>query len=219
MDPCLDKYRGKVIVLEGIIGAGKTELSRQLLKYLESKGLRVKLFTEYVNELLLRQYISNMTKYAYTFQLFMLNKRIETYNLAKAFVADNASCAILDRSLLGDATFARMQYNKGNFTAEEWECYRSIAKIEARLKITIVIYLDVVSTVAMERIKKRNRTSENEYTIEYLDSLSEEYERTMNEPDETLSEDILKLVRLDWNGDRDFSVDNAITPITNCIEN
>src|SRR4051812_7244364 len=96
-----------VFTIEGIIGVGKTTLGRSLEKMLNDNGIATKFFPEYVNKDLLGQYIGNMHRYAYSFQLIMLCKRIEIYREAERFAA-TGGVAIIDRSIVGDMTFALM---------------------------------------------------------------------------------------------------------------
>jgi deoxyadenosine/deoxycytidine kinase len=206
----VSKYRGKIIVIEGIIGAGKSELATAMYKYLKSHGIDCQKYPEYVNTKLLSQFINNQPKYAYTFQLFMLNKRIETYNLAKEFIK-TGGCAILDRSLLGDSTFAYMQHRAGNISDEEWAIYNDIADVEARLELPHIVYLNVGIPVALSRIAKRNRDAESSYDYKYLHNLMECYQHNIN----TMKYD--NIINIDWNADREVNED-AVTSVLTMIQ-
>ena len=73
--PLYDTYRpliGSSILLEGSIGVGKSTVGKSLEKFFKNIGLKARFYPEYVNEPLLNQYISDMNKYAYSFQLIML---------------------------------------------------------------------------------------------------------------------------------------------------
>lgn len=182
-------YASTILAIEGNIGAGKTHLAHKIVEYLVARGVEAKYFEEYVNDLLLGQFISNPAKYAYAFQLFMLNKRIETYNLAKAY-ADSGGCAILDRSLVGDKVFMYLHYHAGNIIKSEKEVYESIAQTEARLALTNIIYLDVSVETSLHRIMKRGRASESSYSPAYLEKIRQHYEESLKE---------VSYVRIDWN--------------------
>ena len=112
--------KGGVFTIEGVIGVGKTTVGRSLEKYLNDIGIRANFYPEYVNKELLAQYIGDMKRYAYAFQMIMLCKRIEIYRDAERY-ADTGGVALIDRSIIGDMTFAKMQYDNGNFTKDEWE--------------------------------------------------------------------------------------------------
>lgn len=122
------KYlKGGIYTIEGIIGVGKTTLGRSAERYLNNIGLKEKFYPEYVNKELLAQYIGNMKRYAYSFQMIMLCKRIEIYREAER-LAETGGVALIDRSIIGDMTFARMQKDNGNFTEDEWNIYLSLMK-------------------------------------------------------------------------------------------
>lgn len=168
--------KSSVFTIEGIIGVGKTSLGKSLEKYLNNINIKAKFYPEYVNKELLCQYINDMKKYAYSFQLVMLFKRIEIYREAERFAA-SGGVALIDRSIIGDMTFAHLQKNNGNFTDEEWETYLSVMKQEIQLTPTASIYLKCTLDIAMQRINKRGIEAEIKgYTIEYLEQLNDAYE-------------------------------------------
>src|SRR5665648_663656 len=105
--------RGSLLIIEGVIGAGKTTLGHSLAAYLNQIGIPTRFYPEYVNPELLAQYIADMPRYAYTFQLFMLRVRCDTYREAQLFTA-TGGIALIDRSLPGDLAFAPMQYDNDN---------------------------------------------------------------------------------------------------------
>jgi deoxyadenosine/deoxycytidine kinase len=71
----LRTLRGAVIVIEGIIGSGKTSLGRKLTQMIAGSNIPCKFFEEEVNDELLALFLKDMKKYAFTFQLFMLANR------------------------------------------------------------------------------------------------------------------------------------------------
>jgi deoxyadenosine/deoxycytidine kinase len=181
-----------VYVIEGIIGVGKTTLGKSITKHLNEAGLNARFFPEYVNHTLLKQYIGNMERYAYTFQLFMLSKRIEIYRDAERY-SRTGGIAIVDRSIAGDMTFARMQYENGHFTQSEWDTYMSILRQECQLEPSGTIYLNCSVDTAMDRIKIRGIESEVKgYTREYVSMLNDAYQKTFHSSD-------IKYLDLEWN--------------------
>lgn len=198
------KYRnllGSIIVIEGIIGVGKTTLGNSLAEYLNSLDIKAKFFPEYRNGQLLEQYITDMKKYAYAFQLFMLGKRIAAYKEVECFTKQGG-IAIVDRGIIGDMTFARMQYEKNNFTDEEWSVYQSIVKQEINNEPDTIIYLDCQPEVAINRIKKRGIQSESTgYEIEYIKALQSSYAKSFI--------DISHVIKMEYNEDI-FIDDNNI---------
>lgn len=182
--PSYNKFKslkGGIFTIEGIIGVGKTTLGRTLEKYLNEIGLPAKFFPEYVNKELLAQYIGNMKRYAYAFQMIMLCKRFEIYKEAERFAA-TGGIAIVDRSLIGDMTFARMQRDNGNFTEDEWSTYLAFAKQEMPLTPTASIYLRCTPDTSLDRVKHRGIEAEiNGYSHNYMQQLHDAYEVSINE--------------------------------------
>src|SRR5579862_286850 len=130
--PNYNRYRslrGGMFVIEGTVGAGKSSLGKSLTKYLNDIGIETRFFTEFVNEDLLQQFISDMKKYAYPFQVILLQKRIETYRRAEEYTK-TGGVAIIDRSLIGDMTFAKMHVDAGNISADEYQVYLKLIEKE-----------------------------------------------------------------------------------------
>lgn len=181
-----------IYTIEGIIGVGKTTLGRSLERLLNDNDIETKFFPEYVNKELLDQYIGDMGKYAYSFQMIMLCKRIETYRQAEVF-ASKGGVALIDRSIIGDMTFARMQKDNGNFTQSEFDIYLSLMKQDIQLVPTASIFLRCSPEIAIKRIMTRGIEAEiNGYSIEYLKQLYNAYEKSVAECDN------VKHIMIDW---------------------
>lgn len=192
--------RGSVIAIEGVISVGKTTLGNKLVDFFNGIGLTARFYTEYVNPELLQQFISNMPKYSYSFQMIMLCKRIETYRQALEF-SKTGGIAILDRSLLGDRTFALMAHENGHISDAEWECYLSMVKHEIMMEPDWILFLDCEVETAMSRIRKRGNQDEiTGYSRQYLEKLNEMYHKAMDSTSQ-------RVVKMDWNRVVDWSSD------------
>jgi deoxyadenosine/deoxycytidine kinase len=195
-NPVYNKFKSLkcgIFTIEGIIGVGKTTMGRSLERFLNDNGIRCKFFSEYINIDLLSQYIGDMPKYAYSFQMIMLCKRIEIYRDAERFAA-TGGVALIDRSIIGDMTFARMQKDNGNFTSKEWDIYLSLMKNEIQMTPTASLYLRCSTGTSLTRVKKRGIQAEIDgYTSEYMDQLYNAYETSINECSN------VRHVILDWN--------------------
>ena len=119
VDPELKKYRpvllGKVLILEGLISAGKSKAGRSIEKYCDDLGFQCKFFPEPVIPDLLQLFLNDQKKYAFAFQLAILIKRQSIYKTAYEYAKKGYFC-IIDRSLYGDYCFAKLQYNLMNLT-------------------------------------------------------------------------------------------------------
>lgn len=192
-----EKYRclrGGVVTLEGLIGVGKTSCGNSLASFLNDAGLESKFFPEYRNDMLLDQYISNMDRYSFSFQLFMLAKRAEIYREAQRY-AKTGAIAIIDRSIVGDWAFAYMQFKNGKMSEQEWDTYQSMVEQEKFPEPSYTVYLQCTPNKALSRTKKRGIPSEQKYVPEYFEELLSAY-------DNALSEVNHPLVKITWENDR-----------------
>lgn len=171
--------RSNVIGIEGLIGAGKSTAGKSLEIYLNDLDLRTKYFPEYMNTELLNQYLSNMNKYAYMFQMFMLLKRIDIYKEAILY-ANNGGISIVDRCLVGDYAFALMQYKKRLINDDDWNVYISIINQHQTPSPDIILYLLCDPKIAFERMINRAISSEvGGYTLKYFEDLELSYKETI----------------------------------------
>lgn len=196
--------KAAVYTIEGIIGVGKTTLGKSLESYLNKNGIKARFFPEYVNKQLLGQYISDMKKYAYAFQLLMLSKRIEIYREAEIY-ANNGGISLVDRSIIGDMTFARMQKENGNITEDEWNIYLNLLSQEIQLMPSASIFLDCTAENSLERVNRRGIESEIKgYTLEYMRQLRNSYELSISE---CLN---VRHIIIDWNKQKLIKNNNLV---------
>jgi deoxyadenosine/deoxycytidine kinase len=166
--------QGSVIVLEGLIGVGKTTLGLSMQKYLSSLGFSVEWIPENIPKSLLKLYTTDMKKYAFPFQVIVARDRKTILEQAQE-MRKSGKIVIIDRCLLGDYTFALMQKRKRFFSNEEFEVYRGLVKTDAPPP-DFTIFLSVPPEVAFERMKKRGNSDEiNGYTLEYFKELDKSY--------------------------------------------
>ena len=205
VNPDQDKYRrlaGSIITLEGLIGVGKSTLGLLLEKYLNCIGINTKFFPEYICEPLLNQYIGNMDKYAYSFQIIMLQKRLDIYQRAHEY-ALGGGIAIVDRSLIGDYTFAKMQHKNGSISDSEMDVYTQIMKNEKTIEPTYILYLDCQPQTAFTRmISRGNQGEQDGYKLEYFEDLKRIYFEVIEDSDHTIH-------IIDWNQNQKVEQDQV----------
>lgn len=202
--------RGKELILEGLIGAGKSTMGQSLEKYLNSLGLKAKYFAEFLHKPLLDLYLDNMEKYAFPFQVIIARERLQIYSKARRF-SKKGGISIIDRGLLGDLTFARMQKEKGFISPSEYETYLSLLNHKENPEPYLTIFLECSPQTAFERMKKRNHSSEvSGYTLEYFEQLNSAYA-------ESLKAQNLSYLRLPWDGQQNLNLDqNNVLPSETC---
>lgn len=149
-DPC-------IIMVEGIIGAGKTTFCKFLGEALKAKGRDVVIIYEPVtdNDKALSLFLSDCEKYAFFFQIHMLHKRLKLYEDALKLKQDG-KIVIVDRSIKGDSVFEKYFYEKGSITEKEHQYYIDTVK-EKTCEIEnpdMILYLDVDIPDSLDRIKR-----------------------------------------------------------------
>jgi len=195
--------RGKIIVIEGLISAGKSTAGKKISEFLNSIGIKTKFFPEPIAMGLLKIFLSDQKKYAYAFQLAMLIKRQSIYKEAYT-LSEKGYCCIIDRSLYGDLCFAKLHLKRGNISTEEWDSYVETLNSEKFNSPDYVIYLKVTPRVAIERCKKRDRDGEKTYDIKYFKELGNMYNIIIPNSSENM-------MVIDWNKNRSETDDIVFT--------
>lgn len=169
------------IWIEGLIAAGKSRLTSQL-----EKALRFRAFPEPVADKgFLELFYADPKRWAFSLQVEMLRRRWEIHRLAmlECRCGTTAGC-LLDRGMPGDRVFAFLHYQAGNIHPLEWETYENLYgefMSVPHLQPTILLYLDVSPEVALKRIQKRGRPSEEAVTGDYLANLRHAYEDLLHQ--------------------------------------
>lgn len=197
--PCL---RGRVLILEGLISAGKSTAARELMSFAEGMGIKCKFFPEPLISELLQLFLSDQKKYAFSFQLSMLVKRQAIYREAESYAKQGYFC-IIDRSLYGDYCFALMHKNRGNISdgdSSEWKSYLSVLHSEQFDHPDYVVYLKVSPETAIQRCVARDRQGEEKYDKKYFKDLCDIYSSVIP------SSPSKQFLVIDWNSPRNIDV-------------
>ena len=147
-----------MIVLAGVIGAGKSSLTSILAEHLGSQA-----FYEGVEENpILPLYYQDMKRYTFLLNVYLLNTRLSQIN--KAVQIPNS---VIDRSIYEDKLFFKMNTDAGTADKTEYDIYSSL--VDNMLedipntpskKPELLIYISVPYDVMLNRIKKRGREYE-----------------------------------------------------------
>lgn len=171
---------GMTVALAGVIGAGKSTLTKILSEQLGTVPLYepvddnpvLPLFYEGNKKVENGDWETN--PYAFLLQIFFLNRRFRS--IKEGLLTNNA---IMDRSLPEDIIFAKMNYEQGNMTKIEWEMYKDLSEnmmeeIKGLPKKSpdLMILIDVSYDTMLKRIKKRGREYEQ---VSYDPGLEEYY--------------------------------------------
>ena len=171
------------IVVDGIIGAGKTTVAKMV-----SEHLNIPMFEELKNDDLentiehrmLNKFYADQSRWSAIIQVMFLNERFR--DLKK--IEEDGQFAILDRSIYGDEIFAKTINKRGNMSDDELTIYQELLHnmLEHINPPKLLIYLDVSIDTAMERIRKRHRGTEADMIPEdYMVDLRDTYEEWYNE--------------------------------------
>nr|WP_315672202.1 deoxynucleoside kinase [Clostridium sp. 19966] len=156
------------VVIDGVVGVGKSTL----MKILSEIG-----YTEFaepvVDNPILEKFYYDRARYAFSLQIFFLNKRFKYIKEASSM-----GNAVMDRSIYGDCIFAKMLCDGGDMSKDEFELYRELLEnmLEHVEPPKLMIYLETSVDAAMAKIKKRGRNYEQVVERAYWETLNKEYE-------------------------------------------
>jgi deoxyadenosine/deoxycytidine kinase len=197
---------GKVVIVEGIIGAGKSSFSSELAGLLGEGTLYLPEPDEKNNaNPYLSDFYTSPGRWAYTMQTHLLQARYKMHLHAQWHAMTTGGNAVLDRSYFGDTAFARLQLAMGDMSQTEFDTYQSIyhAMTASVLLPTVCIHLKVEPHIAQQRIVRRmedqtGRRCEDVIDLTYLANLRKEEDAVIN----ILGKQGVQILSLDWNDDR-----------------
>jgi len=157
----------RYIVVEGVIGVGKTSLSRLL-----SERLSAKLVLEEVEENpFLKDFYRDRARYGFQTQMHFLFSRYQQQRNLRQL-------ELFNERLVADYLFQKDRIFAGlNLQERELALYeRLVSWLELDvMKPDVVVYLQASPETLMERIARRGRVFEKEMDREYIKSLNEAY--------------------------------------------
>jgi len=167
-----------VIIVDGVVGAGKSTLSEKI-----SKTLNIPVFYELQNQTtmnLLEDFYRDKSRWSFALQIHFLNER---FRMIKE-IHKNGS-GILDRSIFGDRIFAQMLNEDGWMTDDEFDTYSTLLNnmLEHAKKPDLLVYIDCDLETAMSRINKRGREMEQRVDEIYWKRLNDKYTSWYNSYD------------------------------------
>lgn len=155
------------IVVEGVIGVGKTSLARMLAERFDAR-----MNLEQVEENpFLGNFYADPARYAFQTQIFFLLSRFRQQQ--ELFQGE-----LFQRRVVGDYHFDKdLIFANITLSDEELSLYKHVADALAPKvpKPELVIYLQASLDRLMDRITRRGRTMEKDLEPRYLETLSEAY--------------------------------------------
>ncbi|MBC1522387.1 deoxynucleoside kinase [Listeria aquatica] len=167
-----------VIVLAGMIGAGKSSYTELIARELGS----IAFYESITDNRILEKFYDDPGRWAFALQIYFLNTRFRSI---KAALRDENN--VLDRSIYEDALFTQINYEEGNISSPEMDTYLDLLDNMMEELGTLpkkapdlMIYLRGSLETVLERIKKRGRPyeqiDENPSLLEYYTRLHARYD-------------------------------------------
>jgi len=189
------------ISIEGNIGAGKSTIVN-LLKEKFSNNSEIIFLEEPISEwndikdlegkTILTKFYEDQKSYSFSFQMMAYISRL---NMIKNIIKQNKyKIIITERCLNTDRyVFAKMLYDSKNINEIEYNIYlkwfNSFLDIYPEDTLNKIIYLKTSPEICYSRVNKRNRTGENNISLEYLQNCHLYHEDMMKVLDNILDID------------------------------
>jgi deoxyadenosine/deoxycytidine kinase len=157
----------RYIVIEGVLGVGKTSLGERLAKEL---GARLVLEASDENPFL-EKFYQDMRSYAFQAQIFfLLNRYRQQQELAQGDLFQRN--LICDYLFAKDRIFAYLTLQENELNLYERLCGFLRDKV---LKPDLVIYLQASTDILLQRLSARGRSFEKGMDHEYIERLNQAY--------------------------------------------
>jgi deoxyadenosine/deoxycytidine kinase len=159
------------IAVCGNIGSGKTSLTEKLAKHYGWNPL----FESVDTNPYLRDFYTDMTKWAFHVQIYFLNSRFRQVNE----IQESKKPTIQDRTIYEDAfIFAANLHKNGHISDRDYQSYLDIfhSMITFVKPPDLLIYLKADVPKLVRQIEKRGRDFEYAITLDYLRQLNKQYE-------------------------------------------
>jgi len=197
----------KVVIIEGIIGAGKSSLTRELGAALGNDTL-VQMEPDDAGNAnpYLSDFYSDASRWALVLQVHLLQARFRMHLHAQWHALSGRGHALLDRSYFGDTCFARLQLRNGSMSPREFETYRALyhTMTASVLLPNVCVRLLVAPEISKRRIESRlsareGRKCESGISLQYLVDLDREISHMVA----VLRTQGVTVIDMPWDVDRD----------------
>jgi len=201
------KQHSKVIIVCGLMGGGKSTLSKELAEALGPHTLHLKEPDEKENENpYLADYYANPERWSLTMQVALLSTRYRCHQHAQWHAMQGFGHAVMDSSYYSDTAFARLQVKMGLMTPREFDTYTTLYhSMTATVMLpTICIRVLVSPETAARRImsrmeKETGRKCESTVSLDYLKGLDQEIDHMVD----VLRRQGVTVLDVPWDLDRD----------------
>ncbi|MBN2000842.1 deoxynucleoside kinase [candidate division KSB1 bacterium] len=157
------------ICIEGVIGVGKTSLTKLLGEFLDAQTI----YERPEENPFLEDFYRDPQRYAFQVQLYFLLSRYRQQ-------MENLQRDLFHETTVSDYLFAKDRiFAHVNLEDRELFLYDRVASLLEQdiPKPDLVVYLQSTPETLVKNIKKRGRSYENDMSADYLKSLNEAYNR------------------------------------------
>ena len=201
------RRRKKVVIVEGIIGAGKSSITRELGHALGDKTMVLMEPDEAGNaNPYLADFYEDQARWAFVMQIHLLQARYRMHLNAQWYAMSGEGHSVLDRCYFGDTCFARLQLAHGAMTQREFDTYRDLyhAMTASVLLPNVCVRLLVSPEIAKERIDTRmsqreGRRCESGIDLRYLMDLDREISHMVG----VLRQEGVTVIDMPWDVERE----------------
>jgi deoxyadenosine/deoxycytidine kinase len=170
-----------ILIVDGIIGAGKSTLIESLVTHMQRHGWRVAVIKEPAADSgeLLQRYYADPSRWAYHFQTRAIHDRVAEFMKMWESHKDNTDIFISERSVMSDMLFMQTLHSQKQIDDIEWEDYIRWWSMWHRLipmRPDLFVYLDPDIFEAMKRVKDRARNGEENIKLEYQQLLKSKHD-------------------------------------------
>lgn len=163
-----------VVVIDGIIGAGKSTIIQELAK---SYPVIKEPVSGWIDSGLLSKFYEDKSRWGYLFQANAFYDRVQAF---KAMFSNSKSqIFISERSMSSDQIFMDLLHEDKYVTDLEYSIYQKWCSLWPQLLPSfdiMYVYLDTNEDISSERIHKRGRPGEN-VPQDYLHRLKEKHDQ------------------------------------------
>jgi deoxyguanosine kinase len=177
----------KFIVIEGLIGAGKTTLSKKIAEMYNAKLI----LEQFADNPFLPKFYKDPEKYSFQLELSFLAERY--HQLKKELITGD----LFKDFLISDYYFTKsLIFAKSTLVEDEYRLFRNLFNIilSTLPKPDLYVYLHLAPENALKNIQKRGRDYEQSINTEYLDKIRSNYFEYFKQ------EQKLKFLVIDTNG-------------------
>jgi deoxyguanosine kinase len=192
----------KYIVIEGNIGAGKTSLATRLAEHMGAALV----LEEFAENAFLPQFYTNPEKYGFPLELSFMAARF--HQLRKIFEENRNGVVVSDYHFHKSKLFASV-----NLDNAELGLYQSFFEIISSQipEPQLLVYLDKDIQTLQKNIRKRGRPFEKAITDDYLNKITNEYQRFLETQENS------RVLKIDTNNSDFLANENDFKTIVNAI--